>query len=521
MSRIVIYGRGKTGNSLLSLLRRKGFSPLVYTDEEGLTSPDNQPSCCTSTGSSAALNSARLADRSKSSACVHADNGSSHVCNGSSLVANGSSQVGNGSAPSKAHANSVELQHAPFGNPFLQDDLILPCPGIPPFARGFSLAAKAGAQVTCELDFCLPFCQAKVVSVTGTNGKTTLCQMIHSVLSACGTSHLLGNGGVPFAERADLTLPQDFVVLESSSFQLSRIKRFAPFVSIVTNVDTDHLSYHGSQTAYADAKSRNFLFQSPTDFALFNADDDGAKALAAKCPSQVLYYSLVNPSANCYFNGSSVIVSALGTSQSLPCTWLSGHYLHNRSNFLAAILACTLCGVPLSFTLSTLSRFTFAPHRLQNLGTISGVTFVDDSKATNVHAAASALGCFSPPLAVIFGGSSKGEDYRRLFTSLPQGKVVVCAFGNTAKQIAGCGRSFGVAVELFDTLSQCVTYAYGKLLTFGGGVLLMSNACPSFDFFHDYAHRGDQFALCVANLAKQAGAPLDDFPANPIPHEKV
>ena len=232
MSDIIIYGRGKTGQSLMKMLQKLGKSAIFYDDATGFDGEDD----------------------------------------------------------------------------FAPDSVVLLSPGVAPSAKGLQLARKRGAQLVSELEYCFPYCKGKCISVTGTNGKTTTCEMIYHVLQKCNfASRLLGNGGVPLSKQVLEISPNELVVLESSSFQLVDSNTFAPFVSVFTNLAVDHINYHGSFEEYAKAKENNFAHQRQ-GYALFNLDDSNVVELSQKCKCNRLYYSIGDTHANCYYDGERVVL---------------------------------------------------------------------------------------------------------------------------------------------------------------------------------------------------------------------
>lgn len=423
MSRIVIYGSGKTGLGLMDFLQKQGKTAVFYDDTSGFD----------------------------------------------------------------------------VGDKFCRDDYVILSPGVPPHAKGLREARAVGAKIVSELEFCYARCPSAIISVTGTNGKTTTCEMIHKLLGM-QKSVLLGNGGVPFSSALDKLSSDKIVVLESSSFQLLGAENFAPRVSLVTNVAVDHLNYHGTFAAYKKAKINNFIHQKQDDFALFNCDDQGSNSLSALSRSTTLFYSVDNPFANCYTDDDHVVLNLGGVRKKAYAPFVSKWRRHNVSDAVGAILAVSVCGCNFERAVQTMGDFEFLPHRLQTVGKLNGVEFVDDSKATNVHATVSALGCFSGKLALILGGSDKGEKFDELFKNVKSNVVRIYAVGQTARAIADCASSYGMQVTVCDSLDSAVTTAYSELKQIGGGTVLMSNACASFDKYRGYAQRGEHFARCVTEI---------------------
>lgn len=424
MSDIIVYGSGKTGQSLGELVRNCGSEPIFYDDENGFISEGK----------------------------------------------------------------------------FKNGDIALLSPGVKANANGVVAASKAGCKMMCELDYCFPLCKAKCVSVTGTNGKTTICELIRHILQQASIPcRLLGNGGVPFSSQVTSVSENEVVVLESSSFQLNNANNFSPYISVLCNVAPDHLDYHGSFENYLRAKANNFIHQKPSSFSVFNADDSCALQLAEASPACNLTYS-VNAPSNCYRQGDFVCLNLFGKSEKVRCNFLNKLVRHNISNVLCAILVCAVLGVDIETGCKALETFRFLPHRLQPVADFNGVTFVDDSKATNVHATVSALQCYeNVPLALILGGSDKDCEFDDIFQNLRSNVRLVCAVGQTANKICSTAKKYNTEVKICGDYKDAVEACYVRIKNIGG-VVLMSNACASFDMFDGYATRGDFFAKIVGDL---------------------
>lgn len=372
-------------------------------------------------------------------------------------------------------------------------------PGVPPNAKGLAFCKQNGVVVRSELSVCFPLCKGQVVSVTGTNGKTTVCGMVKHILDKCGQSCLLlGNGGVPFAKHVVDVKQNEIVVLESSSFQLLSAQNFAPHLSVFTSLAPDHLDYHGSFVSYVLAKCNNFLWQRPTDFALFNADNKQLLRLARHSKARVLTYSVSSQDSDCFVKDGFVYINQQGKlhrcKQSFP-----SQLPHNRSNALAAILACVCLGVDFCQAVAAVGDYVLLPHRNQLVGMYNGVAFVDDSKGTNVEATLHAIRCYDGQIALIVGGSDKGEDFWPLFASLPSNVVFVAAVGQTACKMVSMARRRNVNAQVFDNYVAAVKACYNSVVC-GGGTVLLSNACASFDMFGGFGERGDHFQNIVKEL---------------------
>lgn len=383
---------------------------------------------------------------------------------------------------------------------FTDKSLVLLSPGVKLNSNGVICAKREGATLTSELEYCFKYIKGKCVSVTGTNGKTTTCEMICHILKAASIEHrLLGNGGIPLSSEVLDISPKEITVLESSSFQLDGAKTFAPYISVFVSLACDHIDYHGSLENYVAAKTNNFIHQTE-GYAIFNEDDENVVELSEQCRCRRLYYSTFDSSADCYFDGTKIIINFDGKDAHIECGTLKKYARHNLSDALAAILVAYLLGAPLDVISASFADYKLLPHRMEVIGKYGNVTFVDDSKATNVHATVNALSNYkSQPLALILGGSDKKEAYDDIFTHLGKNVLAVAASGDTANAIANCGKFYGTDVKIFDDIKQSVEWCFDQIKR-SGGVVLMSNACASFDKFNGYAERGEYFKKIVEEL---------------------
>ncbi len=375
--------------------------------------------------------------------------------------------------------------------------LLLISPGISKQNAVVQTAIKRGAKISGELAYCSKYLHDKWVSVTGTNGKTTICEMVKHILTESGVPcSLLGNGGVPLATNC---FTNDIVICESSSFQLDDCTSFDPYISVLASLDVDHLDYHKTMENYVRAKCNNFLHQSTNHFAIFNADDDNVVQVSQKCKCHKLFYSTYKANADFFFDGE-CYVAKTKFAEKVPGTYLSTLCKHNLSNALCAVAVVTLLGVSAKQAVKSLESFRFLPHRFETVCTKNGITFIDDSKGTNVHATLTALNSLCGNVAVILGGYDKGSSFDDLFEKLPENVFFVTAFGETSNKIASSARKYGYKnVQMCESLEQAVNVGYQKLLSMGG-TLIMSNACSSFDGYKNYAERGEAFCKAVKAL---------------------
>jgi UDP-N-acetylmuramoylalanine--D-glutamate ligase len=387
-------------------------------------------------------------------------------------------------------------------------DLAVISPGVPLDAPIVRALARAGIELIGELELAFRFLDAPVVAVTGTNGKTTVTELVGRVLGRSGRRVFVGgNLGTPLVEAVGR--PWDVVVAEVSSFQLETVRRFHPQVAVLLNLTDDHLDRHANLEAYTRAKTRIFANQGPGDAAVVNADDPAAREAGRSTAAEVLHYSTrLALSAGAWIDGDAAAFRLPGRDE----VRVGGLELrlpgrHNLSNALAACLAAFWVGADPVSAWSEARSFPGLPHRLEVFHEWRGIRFVDDSKATNVGAALRALETVAPPVVWVAGGVDKGGDYAPLAPRLRQGGVRRAVLvGATARRMAEVIAG-SVPVQVARDWPEAVHFAVEA--AHPGDTVLLSPACASFDQFASYAERGDTFQrLCrdeTERIERRAG----------------
>jgi UDP-N-acetylmuramoylalanine--D-glutamate ligase len=361
-------------------------------------------------------------------------------------------------------------------------------PGVPPGAAPIVAARNAGVEVIAELDLGAGLLEdVGLVAVTGTNGKTTTTLLVAHLLNAAGVrAETAGNIGRPLTELATAMIRPEWIAAEVSSFQLHDAPHLAPAIGILTNLAPDHLDrYPDLQSYYED---KRLLFRNATDSSVWvlNGDDPAVLELARGVAGLHRHWSLVQPSDAWYDRGAEHLVLEEGTVLPRGRLRLLGD--HNVANALAAALAARAVGVASRAVALGLETFVAPPHRLEPVGTVGGVRWINDSKATNVAATAVALRAMTGPYVLILGGRPKGERFDTLEPG-PRCHGVV-AYGEAAGRIL---EELGplVPVERVDGFDAAVARA--RDLAIPGDVVLLSPACASFDQFGGFAERGERF----------------------------
>lgn len=389
----------------------------------------------------------------------------------------------------------------------LRADLVVVSPGVPDSSPVVARALRQGIPVRSELEVASWFCDATILAVTGSNGKTTTTSLLGHVMAASGrTTWVAGNIGTPLSAIVERTRNDDVVVLEVSSFQLDHVERFRPHVAIQLNITPDHLDRYGHDfEAYARAKLRLCAAQGPGDFVVYNRDDERLAAFADTLRPGAgptpLAITLGEPgSTDAGFVRDSSLILRIHDSEEhlMRAEELALKGRHNLYNSLAAAVAARVTEVRSDLVRESLQSFEGVPHRLETVRELDGVRWVNDSKATNVNAVWYALESFREPVILIAGGRDKGNDYEPL-KPLVRGKVrAVIAIGESAATVE---HELGpCAEEAMRARSMAEAVHLARRVARPGDVVLLSPACASFDQFENYEHRGDTFRRLVADL---------------------
>jgi len=340
-----------------------------------------------------------------------------------------------------------------------------------------------------------------MIAVTGTKGKTTTTTLIGELLNDSGKSALVGgNIGRPLVELAEEAAATDTLVAEVSSFQLEATEQFRPQVAVLLNVLPDHLDRHVTMAAYQEAKARIFANQQAEDFAIINRDEPAAWALRERTRAQVIPFSVKQAEpAGADIAGGWLKVQG---ERIAPVEAVQLRGRHNLGNALAALAAAKLAGASLDRAEATLRRFRGVEHRLEIVGTVGGVVFVNDSQATTPAATIAALEAFEERVTLVAGGRAKVHDFSALGEALAERGAALVVIGEAAEEIGEAARAAGVtSISTAASLPEAVRVAFGRAKP--GEVVLLSPACASFDMFQNMAERGHIFKAAVEQLAAE------------------
>jgi UDP-N-acetylmuramoylalanine--D-glutamate ligase len=385
--------------------------------------------------------------------------------------------------------------------------LIVLSPGVSLETPGLEEARRRGVPVLSEMELGYRFCRARVAAVTGTNGKTTTVSLLAKMVADAGVPGVLaGNVGLAFSGVAESLPPEGIAVLEVSSFQLETTDEFHPEGAAVLNITPDHLDRYAGIQNYVEAKARIMLRQTKSDFVVLNALDRYRPLLAAQAPGRVVLFSSAGP-----VSGEGVWaedgemrfrLQNAGEGVLLPVRELLIPGAHNLENALAAAALGLGLGLPAERLAHSLRTFPGVPHRLEPVGCIGQVKFVNDSKGTNVDAVSKALQSFPAPLVLILGGRDKHGDFTALNDLLRAHVRAVVLMGEAAGVIAPQIQNT-VPIHREETLDRAVRTAHG--LARPGDVVLLSPGCASFDQFKNFEERGERFRQEVGRLAAELG----------------
>lgn len=366
-------------------------------------------------------------------------------------------------------------------------------PGIDPaspLARNF---LSRGIETIGELELGWQFCKVPVIAVTGTNGKTTTTELLAQMLNACGQRTIAcGNIGKPLSEVARGKQPFDVLTVEVSSFQLEAIRTFRPSISLWLNFAPDHLDRYRSVSDYRAAKLRIFENQTESDVSVVNA----IEKLPAVRPRKITF-SAYTDQADFRLSQGAIVYHGEEVLR-LADTKLRG--LHNIENLMATLAAGMARGLPFNEMVPPLRVYEPRPHRCEFVRELSGVEYVNDSKATNLDAVDKALRAQSKPVILIAGGKDKGFSFDALRSLVKEKVKSTILIGEMAESIR---RSWNGAVQsqIANSLADAVERAHASARP--GDMVLFSPGTSSFDMFKSYADRGDQFRALVQALPKR------------------
>ena len=409
-----------------------------------------------------------------------------------------------GSLPEELERLGVPAEFGGHTARAAEADVLVLSPGVPSTVPLVKDAIASGTDVVSELEVASWFCPGPIVAVTGTNGKTTTTALTGRIFQdAKVRSVVAGNIGTAFSQVVTEMSEGDVAILEVSSFQLDHIKTFRPRVSVLLNITPDHLDrYDHRFELYVASKQRIFKNQAMGDTLIYNAGDPATRAAVEGHVSadvrRLAFSRAGRVDAGAFVqDGALTVALESAVSAVLPVSEIGIRGAHNLENAMAAALAGHTMGVSAASLRATLKNFKGVEHRLEFVRELDGVSFVNDSKATNVDAVWYALQSFSSPIVVLLGGRDKGNDYARLTELVKKHVRAIVAIGESAEKVRAAFASV-VPLTIARSMDDAVRSARGMAQR--GDVVLLSPACASFDWFQNYEHRGRVFKDIVMGL---------------------
>lgn len=383
------------------------------------------------------------------------------------------------------------------------DGLVI-SPGVPITAPVVAAAKERNIPMVGELEMAYSLLKGDVLAISGTNGKTTTTTLVGRIFENAGrVTHVAGNIGYPLSAVAMECTDRDVTVVEVSSFQLESIETFHPHVAALLNITEDHLNRHGTMAEYIRLKQRLFENQTAADFAVLNLADAELVKMAPQCKAQVAFFSRTEKVENGAFVEDGRIVWQWKGEKTVICDvekiLIPGP--HNLENALAATAMTCAMGVPADVIRHTLMTFTGVEHRIEKVRVFEDVTYINDSKGTNVDSTIKAVQSMIAPTVILLGGYDKHTDFMPMCQEIVQSGYITHAvvLGETAKQIREQLKEAGyTAITTAYSLEDAVNKA--RALAVPGGNVLLSPACASFDMFKDFEQRGEIFKQIVNAL---------------------
>jgi len=376
-------------------------------------------------------------------------------------------------------------------------DVMVLSPGVPDTSPVVREAGRRGLRLVSELEVSSWFCPGPMVAITGTNGKTTTTTLCGRMLEDARKPVVVGGNIDPaFADVVGDMSPAHTAVLEISSFQLDHIETFRPRIAVLLNITPDHLDrYDHDFGKYVASKRRVFAHQGAGDYVIYNTDDAVTReSVEQHLPPNVhrLPFSVQQPlQEGAWLAGDTVQTSMHGKLTTIiRAGEISIRGMHNLYNAMAATLSAQAMGVSAASIRATLRDFKGVEHRLEVVRTLKGITYINDSKATNVDSVWYALQSYSAPLVLLLGGRDKGNDYTRLHELVRKHVKAIIAIGESAGNVQSSFAGI-VAVDVAGSMEQAVEMATARAVH--GDIVLLSPACASFDWFNNYEHRGNVF----------------------------
>jgi UDP-N-acetylmuramoylalanine--D-glutamate ligase len=378
-------------------------------------------------------------------------------------------------------------------------ELIVLSPDVPADLAPLEAARRRGATVIGEVELAAPFLKGRIIGTTGSNGKTTTTSLIGHILCESGVPvQVGGNIGTPVAAMVASSRPEQWNVLELSSFQLETVQTFRAHVAACLNITQNHLDRHYTLENYTGAKARMFEIQQPGDIAVLNADNEITAQFAHRTRATPVWFSSSRPvSPGGWLEGD---VIRLDGEKLLDVRDLRLRGRHNYENVMAAALMARAAGAPLPAIATAATMFAPVEHRLELVREIDGVAYYNDSKATSVDATLKAIDAFPGGLWILLGGKDKNSDFTVLREPLHAKARAALLIGSAAPKLAS---QLNGALPLIQSGTIAAALDHARIAAQPGDTVLLAPACASFDQFESYEHRGRVFKELVNHLKER------------------
>ncbi len=380
-------------------------------------------------------------------------------------------------------------------------DIIIKSPGVPPDLELLKKAKLSKIPIISEIEFAFRHTDSKIIAITGTNGKTTTSMLLQHILNNAGMNvTLAGNIGVSFSESI-IQNQSEYYILELSSFQLEDVIEFKPEISILLNIDKDHLDRYCNHSAYVNAKMNIQINQNLEDaFIYFNNDQYVRPYLesikARKYSFGDVYYGKSRYGA--WLQNDKITINTIKNNFTMTIHNLALQGTHNIYNSMAASIAASTIGIKNETIKQSLSSFKGVEHRLEHVCNVAGVTFINDSKATNCNSVYYALESIHSPIIWVCGGIDKGNDYSVLKDLVSSKVKAIVILGKQGQEIH---KQFQGSVDhILDTCNMQEAVDQSFNIADAGDTVLLSPSCASFDLFKNYEDRGRAFKSCVLSI---------------------
>ena len=392
-------------------------------------------------------------------------------------------------------SNYINYEEGYHSNNLFSSDLIIKSPGISDNSLIVKQIKEKGIPIISEIEYGFENTDSKIIAVTGTNGKTTTCLMLKHIFNQTALNVLLaGNVGNSLCHELSLKNDYDIIVLEVSSFQLENINKFQPDISVILNISDDHLDRYSNFNEYRMSKFKITKNQKKEDYLIYNYDDESLKDLKTK--ANKIPFSLKREFENgVYLKKNKININLKNKKMTIDQLSLKGK--HNIYNSMAAAISARVFEISDSLIRKSLQDFQNVEHRLESVLKVNNIEFINDSKATNVHATWYALESMNSTIVWIAGGVDKGNNYDELFDLVKNKVKAIIVLGDDKK----INKSFKSAVEKIinvGSMKEAVNLSYD--LSSDGDCVLLSPACASFNLFKSFEDRGSKFKEAVRQL---------------------